>query len=214
MTLRRTRIKFCGITRLEDALAATALGVDAIGFVCVPASRRFVAPAEAARIRRRLPPLVSVVLLVSNAEVKTVSEAVSLIRPDVIQFHGHESRAFCEWFGQPYWKAVGVRDAADIRNAALDHPSAQALLLDRHSEEGMGGTGQRFDWAAVPRTVELPLILAGGLLPGNVGQAVRMVAPYAVDVSSGIELSPGRKDPEKMQAFVAAVRQADADSKP
>lgn len=209
MTTQRTRIKFCGITRLEDARVAVELGVDALGFVCVLRSRRNILPRHAALIRRSLPPLVSTVLLVSNADEVSVREAVAALEPDVIQFHGNESREFCEAFGRRYFRAVGVRSADDVRSAAAEYPTASALLLDSHGADGMGGTGQVFDWSAIPQDVEVPLILAGGLTPANVGQAVRMATPYAVDVSSGIETGPGRKDPLMMLAFVEAVRLAD-----
>jgi phosphoribosylanthranilate isomerase len=211
---RRTRIKFCGITRAEDAQRAVALGVDALGFVCVPASRRNIPPPDAANIRRRLPPLVSVVLLVSNADEAFVREAVAAIDPDYIQFHGREPAAFCASFGRRYWKALNPDSAAGLHAATLEFSSASAVLLDSHGGDGMGGTGQAFDWSLIPADIAKPLILAGGLNPANVGQAVRMVAPYAVDVSSGIESAPGRKDPEKMRAFVQAVRQADAQTGP
>lgn len=213
MSILRTRIKFCGITRLEDARIAVELGVDALGFVCVPGSRRNMPPEQAALIRRELPPLVSTVLLVSNADETTVREALAALDPDFIQFHGRELPAFCDSFGRRYWRAVSVHSAEDVRVAAHEFPQASALLLDSHGDDGMGGTGKSFDWSAIPRNVERPLILAGGLTPANVGQAVRMAAPYAVDVSSGIEAGPGRKDPEKMFAFVQAVRLADAQRK-
>lgn len=214
MNIHRTRIKFCGITRAEDARIAVQLGVDALGFVCVSGSRRNIRPLDAAAIRRSLPPMVSAVLLVSNADEATVREAAAAIEPDYIQFHGGESRAFCEAFGWRYWRAVSVCSAADARAAALEFPSADALLFDSHSSDGLGGTGRTFDWSTIPPDLDRPLILAGGLNPANVGQAVRMAAPYAVDVSSGIETSPGRKDPEKMLAFVEAVRAADAQKRP
>ncbi|MGQ0618604.1 MAG: phosphoribosylanthranilate isomerase [Panacagrimonas sp.] len=212
--LRRTRIKFCGITRLEDARIAVELGVDALGFVCVPGSRRNVRPEQAALIRQALPPLVSTVLLVSNADEKTVREAASVLDPDFIQFHGRETAAFCDSFGRRYWRAVSVRSAEDVRRAVDEFPRASALLLDSHGDDGMGGTGKSFDWSTIPRNVEHPLILAGGLTPANVGQAVRMAAPYAVDVSSGIEAGPGLKDPPMMRAFVEALRLADAQRNP
>lgn len=209
---RRTRIKFCGFTRAEDVDAAIALGVDAVGLVCVPSSKRFVTPAAAAALRRRLPAFVDAVLLLSNADKAWADMAMEEVEPDLVQFHGTESAAFCNGFAHRYLKGVSVRTTADVYAAAREFPQAAGLLLDSHSADGLGGTGLAFDWTQIPRDVELPLILAGGLSPDNVGRAVRMCAPFAVDVSSGIESAPGRKDPEKMRAFVEAVRLADAEA--
>lgn len=211
MNVTRTRIKFCGFTRADDLRAAVALGVDAVGFVCVPGSRRFVAAEDAAHLRETLPPFVTSVLLLSNADEAAAREAIARVRPDLVQFHGSETPEFCEQFERPYLKSVAVRTPADVLAAAARYRSARGLLLDSHGADGMGGTGQAFDWTQIPADRDVPLILAGGLHPGNVGQAVRMAVPYAVDVSSGIESAPGRKDPEKMRAFVQAVRLADAE---
>lgn len=208
----RTRIKFCGFTRAEDIDLAVALGVDAIGLICVPDSKRFLTPTAAAALRRRLPPFVSAVLLLSNADIAWADTALEAVEPDLVQFHGTESASYCSGFGRRYLKSVSVSHAEDVRAAARSHAQAAALLLDSHVPGGMGGTGQVFDWTQIPRDVELPLILAGGLNPANVGEAVRLCAPFAVDASSGIESAPGRKDPEQMRAFIAAVRQADAES--
>ena len=205
---RRTRIKFCGITRAEDAAAAIALGVDALGFVLVPKSARFMAPAAAAIIRAALPPLVSVVALFSNADENFVREAVALLKPDLLQFHGEEDAEFCESFGVPYMKAVAMTAQTSLVQQVTLYPAAAALLLDSHAPGGMGGSGRSFDWKQV-QAVGKPIVLAGGLRPDNVGEGIRSLRPYAVDVSSGIELQPGIKSREKMQAFVAAVRAAD-----
>ncbi|HKY93330.1 MAG TPA: phosphoribosylanthranilate isomerase [Nevskiaceae bacterium] len=207
--MQRTRIKFCGFTDADDLAAAVRLGVDAVGFVCVPGSKRYVTPETAAVLRRQVPPFVSTVLLLSNATESAARYAVATVNPDFVQFHGRESAAFCDGLGKPYLKAVGVGSRADIEAAAEAFPKATALLLDSHRDDGMGGTGQAFDWSIVPRDVGWALVLAGGLSPANAGLAVRMAAPYALDVSSGIEATPGRKDPEKMRAFVEAVRVAD-----
>jgi phosphoribosylanthranilate isomerase len=207
-TVQRTRIKFCGITRSEDAAVAVALGVDAIGFVLVPRSARYIAPGSAAVIRATLPPLVSVVLLFSNADEDFVKHAVTAIKPDLLQFHGEEPAAYCERFGLPYMKAVAMAGGLSLSQQAARYPSAAALLLDSHAPGGMGGTGHRFDWDKI-ESVPQPLVMAGGLTADNVGDAIRSVRPYAVDVSSGIELKPGIKSPEKMRAFVQAVRTAD-----
>lgn len=205
----RTRIKFCGFTRADDIARAVAMGVDAVGLVCVPGSRRYVSIDDAADLRRQVPREVAAVLLLSNASADDARRAIDAVDPDYVQFHGHESAEFCASFGRPYFKGVAARDTDSIRAAARAYPAAAALLLDSHGADGMGGTGQVFDWTVIPGDVQQPLILAGGLDPANAGLAVRMARPFAVDVSGGIEAAPGRKDPEKMQAFVDAVRQAD-----
>jgi phosphoribosylanthranilate isomerase len=207
--MQRTRIKFCGFTDADDLGTAVRLGVDAVGFVCVPGSKRHVTVATAAALRRQVPPFVSTVLLLSNATQAEAREAIDTVAPDFVQFHGRESAAFCDQFGRPYLKAVSVTSRADIESAGNAYPNAAGLLLDSHREDGMGGTGKAFDWTIVPRDVGWAMVLAGGLTPANAGLAVRMAAPYALDVSSGIEAAPGRKDPEKMRAFVEAVRVAD-----
>lgn len=205
----RTRIKFCGITRAGDAEAAVALGVDALGFVLVPASRRFLAPARARAIRRRLPPFVSAVALFRDADSASVQDAIDALAPDLLQFHGREDAAFCASFGLPYLKAVPMAGRPDLAREARRHRRAAALLLDGHGEGEMGGSGRAFAWRRVPR-LPLPIVLAGGLTPANVGAAIGTMRPFAVDVSSGIEARPGVKDPRRMKAFVAAVRRAEA----
>ena len=204
----RTRIKFCGITRAEDAAVAVSLGVDALGFVLVPASPRNIAPDAAAAIRRTLPPLVSTVALIRNAEGAFVREALQVLKPTYVQFHGDEDVAFCESFGIPYFKAVAMADPQDLPKLARTFASATALLLDGHAAKRMGGSGLTFDWSRV-QPIDQPIILAGGLKPGNVADGIAQARPYAVDVSSGIESSPGIKDSEKMRAFALAVRRAD-----
>lgn len=205
----RTRIKFCGFTLEQDVDVAVRMGADAIGLVCVPGSKRELSPTRAAALRARVPHYAASVLLLSNASEEEARAAIELVQPDYVQFHGTETEPFCASFGRAFFKSVAVRQAEDIRRAAREFPSAAALLLDSHGADGMGGTGQTFDWTQIARDVEKPLILAGGLRPDNVGEAVRMVAPFAVDVSSGIESAPGRKDFDKMKRFVEAVRQAD-----
>lgn len=210
---QRTRIKFCGITRGIDAQQAIGLGVDALGFVLVPASPRFIAPVDAAKIRRAMPPLVSSVALFRNAEPAFVREALRELQPDLVQFHGEEDAAYCGSFGLPYVKAVAMAEPQDLTALAARFATAAALLLDSHGAQGMGGSGHTFDWSRVAAT-DKPLILAGGLTPANVAQGMASVRPYAVDVSSGIESAPGQKDFEKMSAFVAAVRRANHELKP
>jgi phosphoribosylanthranilate isomerase len=207
--MQRTRVKFCGFTLADDLAVAVQLGVDAVGFVCVPGSKRYVTPEAAAALRRQVPPFVTTVLLLSNATESAARFAIATVNPDLVQFHGTESAAYCDRLGKPYLKSVSVGSRDDIEAAANAYPNATALLLDSHRPDGLGGTGQAFDWTIVPRDVGWALVLAGGLTPANVGLAVRMAAPYAADVSSGIEVAPGRKDPDKMRAFVEAVRVTD-----
>ncbi|HUP92478.1 MAG TPA: phosphoribosylanthranilate isomerase [Solimonas sp.] len=206
--MKRTRIKFCGITRPADAVAAVALGVDALGFVLVPASARYLDPTRAALIRRKLPPFVTAVALFQNADSGSVQDAIDALRPDLLQFHGEEDAAFCASFGLPYMKAVSMAQAQNLARALRQHRAASALLLDSHAPGALGGSGKTFDWSAV-RQATRPLVLAGGLTPANVGAAVRKLRPWAVDVSSGIETRPGIKNSAKMRAFVLAVRAAD-----
>lgn len=204
----RTRIKFCGITRARDAALAVALGVDAVGFVLVPASKRWIEPAAAARIRRVLPPFVSTVALFKDADAAFVQDAIDTLRPDLLQFHGDEDAAFCASFGLPYLKAVAMGRAQNLKRLVSTYAEASALLLDGHAPGEMGGSGKSFDWSRL-QAVKKPLVLAGGLTPENVARALRVARPYAVDVSSGIERKPGIKDEAKMRAFVNAVQRAD-----
>ncbi len=203
----RTRIKFCGITREQDALAAAALGVDALGFVFTRRSRRYVDPAKAASIRRALPPFMTCVALFMDDDAAWINEVLSIFRPDLLQFHGDESPATCATFGRAYLKAVAMASVHDVASYAAGFAGASGFLLDAHSHGGVGGTGERFDWSMMP-TLDRPLVLAGGLDVGNVTDAIVQTRPHAVDVSSGIEASPGIKDAQRMRAFVAAVHAA------
>lgn len=204
----RTRIKFCGLRRGEDVDAAIALGVDAVGFVLVPGSKRHVTARQAARLRQRVPAFVSVVALLMNAAESAVREAVETLGPDLLQFHGAESARECERYGLPYIKAVAMQGGADLPALARRYRHSRGLLLDGHAPGAMGGQGESFDWSQVS-AIATPLILAGGLHPRNVGRAIAQLRPYAVDVSSGIESAPGIKDAVAMRAFVQAVRRAD-----
>ncbi|MDR3415638.1 MAG: phosphoribosylanthranilate isomerase [Nevskia sp.] len=209
MDQQRTRIKFCGITRLEDLLAGAALGVDAVGFVLAAGSPRRLPLDAAAALRRRLPPLLTAVALLRNPSAAEVRQAIEILRPDLLQFHGDESAEFCAGFGLPYLKAVGMRgQRRPLLEIAAEYAAAAALLLDGHGAGEPGGQGVAFDWSAA-RDAGKPLILAGGLDAANVGLAIAAARPYAVDVSSGIEAAPGIKDSGKMEAFVRAVRDAD-----
>lgn len=206
--MSRTRIKFCGIRRKADAEAAVGLGVDALGFVLVPRSKRFITPEKAALVRAGVPPFVSVVALFMDADAADVQLAIDVLRPDLLQFHGQEDAAFCASFGLPYLKAVAMGVKTSLPREAKRFRGAAALLLDAHAPGAMGGRGEAFDWTQVA-PVRTPVILAGGLTPQNVGRGIRQLRPYAVDVSSGIEQRAGIKDLDKMRAFVKAVKRAD-----
>lgn len=208
----RTRIKICGLTRECDVDAAVVAGADAIGFVFYPKSPRYVAPARAAELARRVPPFVTLVALFANAAESEVARVLDEVPVDLLQFHGDESEAACRIWRRPYMKAARVRPGMDLLQYAADFSSARALLLDAFVE-GYGGGGQTFDWSLIPPDLPLPLVLSGGLNAANVGEAVRRLRPPAVDVSSGVEAEKGIKDSARIAAFVAAVRAADQTAK-
>lgn len=205
----RTRVKFCGITRVEDALAAVAQGCDAIGLVFYEKSPRAVDPHRAAEIVSVLPPFVSAVGLFVDAAAAQVQSVLDIVRLDVLQFHGDEPPAYCSQFGMPYLKAVRVRPETNLIQYASDYAGARALLLDAFAEGVPGGTGKTFDWSLIPSDLTLPVILAGGLNPENVTEAIRRTCPYAVDVSGGVEKEKGIKDVAKMAAFMRGVVHAE-----
>ncbi len=207
---RRTRIKFCGITRIEDAERAVALGVDLLGFVLVPASPRCISAAAAEAIRRALPPGVSSVALFKDAGADAIATALSQFQPDWLQFHGGEDADTCNAPGRRYLKAIAMGADIDLLVTAARFPDAHALLLDGHAPGAMGGSGQAFDWTRAEARLGRPIFVAGGLHPDNVAEAIARAQPFGVDVSSGIEAAPGIKDYGKMTAFVTAVREADA----
>ncbi len=205
----RTRIKICGITRTDDLQIAVKAGADALGFVFYPPSPRFVDVATAAELVAHMPPFVSRVGLFVNAEAAVVREILAAVPLELLQFHGDEDAAYCGQFGKPYLKAARMRPGFDLLEYARSFPSAQAILLDAYVE-GYGGAGQTFDWRLIPAGLPQPLVLSGGLNAGNVLEAIVNLRPWAVDVSSGVELAKGIKDAGKIAAFVAAVRTADS----
>ncbi len=207
---QRTRIKFCGLTRLDDVRAAVALGVDAIGVVLTEKSRRYAGIERAREIRMALPPFVDLVALFMDDMPGFIAEAVAAVQPDLLQFHGNETAQDCVRYRVPYLKAVAMGGGGDPVGAMHAHPAAAGFLLDGHAPGEQGGSGKTFDWSAALRAFTKPVVLAGGLNADNVGAAIRTVRPYGVDVSSGIESAPGIKDAAKLRAFVAAVRAADA----
>lgn len=203
-----TRVKLCGITRLEDGLVAAQAGADAIGLVFYAKSPRNVGLADAAHIVHALPPFVTSVALFVNPLAEEVDAVLRRVRPDVLQFHGDEPAEFCRSFGVPYLKAIRVRPELDLLQFAALYADAQGLLLDAWSAAAHGGTGERFDWNLIPADLPKPLILAGGLSPDNVRFAVETVKPWAVDVSSGVEISKGIKDAALIAAFMKEVKNA------
>ena len=205
--MARLKVKICGITRLEDALAAVRLGADALGFNFWPGSKRHVTPEAARAVVRRLPPLVTAVGVFVNPTRDEVLRAVETSGVVMAQLHGDETPELCLSLPLPVLKAIRVADARslaqiasyDVRGFVLDTPGA-----------GYGGSGRTFDWSLVAEAASaMPVVLAGGLTPENVGEAVRVVRPWAVDVASGVESAPGVKDEEKMKRFIEAAREAD-----
>lgn len=207
--MRRTRVKICGITRPEHARAAGA-GADAIGLVFYEPSPRYVTRARAREVCAALPPLVSIVGVFVNPEPRDIETAVEGLPVDLLQFHGEEPPELCAGAGKPYVKAVRVRCREDIVEAAARYPDARALLLDAHHEALWGGTGAKFDWDVVPDDIARPIVLAGGLTPDNVAEAIRRVRPFAVDVSGGVESAPGEKDARSMERFMKEVASAES----
>lgn len=210
----RTRIKICGVTRVGDALLACELGADAIGLVMTPSSPRCVPIERARAIRDALPPFVTAVALTHGLPAERVRAIIDSVHPDCVQFHGLEDAAFCESFDVRYIKALGMAGEVDVRALAATHPHAAGFVLDGHAPGEQGGRGNTFDWSRIPRDLGRPVILAGGLTAGNVAAAIRMVRPWAVDLSSGVESSPGVKDAVKLRAFFAAARAAQAGQEP
>ena len=200
-----TRVKFCGLRHKDDIADAVALGVDALGFVFYKPSSRSVAPEDAATLTRAVPAFLTRVGLFVNENAETIKRIFEIARLNLIQYHGEESPEFCDSVGLPYIKAFRVQQDMDIRGAIDRYPNASGFLLDAYVKGQPGGTGERFDWGLIPRSYA-PIILAGGLTPGNAKDAIEQVAPWALDVSGGIESKPGRKDPDKMARFMDACR--------
>lgn len=205
----RVRSKICGLTRLQDVQAAVEHGADALGLVFYPPSRRHLRSDEAATLARAVPAFVTVTGLFVNAEAAAVREVLAQVPLNLLQFHGDEEPDYCRQFGLPYIKAVRVQPGLDLLQYASAYPDARGLLLDAFVAGVPGGTGHSFDWSLIPPQLPLPLILSGGLDPGTVSEAVRRTRPFAVDVSSGVESSPGIKDAGKIAAFIKGVRDAE-----
>ena len=202
------RSKICGITRIEDALAAVEAGADALGFVFYPKSPRAVTAQQAKAIIAALPPFISTVGLFVNASACELNETLDAVPLDLLQFHGDETPEQCEGYHRPFIKALRVKAGDDIAAACKQYSKASGILLDTYVEGVPGGTGETFDWALIPKELSKPIILAGGLTSANVSQAIAQVRPYAVDVSGGVEKSKGIKDHDKIRAFMSAVHGA------
>jgi len=215
--MNHTRVKICGITTSEHARHAASSGADAIGLVFHEKSPRHVTPVRADEICRQLPAFVTTVALFQDASEKEVINTLERVAIDLLQFHGGEQPSFCRQFNKPYIKAIAMgmamgetlaatEDTTDLYRAAEAYHDARGLVLDGHAPGEDGGTGKSFDWDKIPDDLALPVILAGGLNANNVAEAIRIVQPYAVDVSSGVESEKGIKDADKISAFIKAVK--------
>ena len=202
------RVKICGITSPGQATMAQDAGADALGLVIYPKSPRHVDIQKATEIRAVIGPQTNAVVLLVNADEATVRWVIAEVKPDLIQFHGDETPAFCQQFGFPFIRAIRMREGLDIDAEVSAYKAEGGFLFDAWSEDQYGGTGHQFDWNRLPSSRDYPLILAGGLTPDNVASAVTLVRPEMVDVSGGVESSPGVKDLAKVQAFISNAKQA------
>ena len=205
----RTRVKICGFTCVEDAVNAAYLGVDAVGLVFYPPSPRHVEIAQAVEIAKALPAFTSTVALFVDADEQQIRRVLDQVAVDFIQFHGDEPAQDCRLYQKPYIKAIRMHPGVDVTALADQYYDASGLLLDAYHPSAKGGTGSQFNWNMIPKDCALPVILAGGLETGNVKQAVSLVRPYALDVSSGVEKNKGIKDANKMAAFLTEVLHSD-----
>jgi phosphoribosylanthranilate isomerase len=206
----RTRVKICGITREQDAIAVVQAGADALGLVFYPKSPRHVTPEQARRIARAVAPFVTVTGLFVNASADLIREVLASVPLGLLQFHGQETNQQCNCFGLPFIKSIAMQSETDLLSIVSGYPDAAGFLLDAWQPESHGGGGVAFDWQLVPEATRVPIILAGGLTPGNVATAIRSAKPYAVDVSTGVESGKGIKSREKIEAFMREVRNSEA----
>lgn len=207
---QKTRVKICGITRTEDALLSESCGADALGFVFVKASKRFIEPEVAKTISDEIAPFIIRVGLFLDASVSEIEHAFKIMPGLLPQFHGRETAEECDRFGVPYLKAIGLGAGMPSPEELAAYKNASAFLFDSNEPGQLGGTGHVFDWQKLDQNVGKPVILAGGLNPDNVGTAIEQIKPYAIDVSSGVEASKGIKDHAAVRAFMANIRRADA----
>ena len=205
-----TRVKICGITSIEDAHNVADAGADAIGLVFYAKSSRYVTPEQAAKICSSLPPFVSSVALFMNADAAQVNDTLSKVKLDLLQFHGSESPEFCRSFNKPYIKAVGIDGLKDFTTYADLYHDALGILIDSHALGKAGGTGKTFDWQLLPKNYSKPIILAGGLNPDNVAEAIQQTSVYAIDLSGGVESSPGIKSKAKINTLMGEVKRANS----
>ncbi len=209
--VRRVRVKVCGITRPCDARLAGELGADAIGMIFYPPSPRGVNLEQAQSIMAEVAPMLTTVGVFVEPEPGTLESILHALPLDLVQLHGNESPQFCESVGRPYIKAISMREGVDLQDQAARYPGARALLLETHNDKLIGGTGQVFDWQMAKAKIPTPVILAGGLNPSNVAQAIQTVHPACVDANSGVESEPGIKDAAKLAAFIREVQRVQAD---
>lgn len=200
------QVKICGITNIEDATVAVAAGADALGLVFYAASPRHLGIDRAAAIAAAVPPFVTLTGLFVNAAAEEVQSVLAKVPLNLLQFHGDEDAGYCAQFLRPYIKALRMKDGLDVLAAMDEHPRARGFLLDAYRPGVPGGTGETFDWQRVPQHSGRPVVLAGGLDPDNVARAIEIARPQAVDVSGGVEASPGRKDPQRVAAFIRAAK--------
>lgn len=205
---KRTRVKICGITNLEDALTATRAGADAIGLVFYHGSPRYVPIEKARKIVEQLPPFISCVGLFVDAEERLIQDVLEQVAIDTLQFHGQEPEWACSLYNRPYIKAIRMSEGVNLVDEVDKYPSANALLLDTYVKDKPGGTGLSFDWSKIPEGINKPIILAGGLNVDNVKKAIMQAQPYAVDVSGGVESEKGKKDPDKIFNFIREAMNA------
>ena len=201
----RVRTKICGITRVEDAVCAVNAGADAIGLVFYTPSPRNVSIEQAQKICAVLPPFITVVALFVDEQASVIEHVCKSVPISLLQFHGNESESDCMGFSIPYIKAIRVQFDSDVHHAEVKYKSAQAILVDTYKKGVAGGTGELFDWSLLPADHKKPLVLAGGLTPDNIRNAIRTVQPYAVDVSGGVESEKSIKDHEKVSQFIEEV---------
>lgn len=200
------RVKICGITTPEQAQMAQQYGADALGLVIYEKSPRYVSVDQAAKIRAAITGSTLAIALLVNPSESLVKQVIEQVKPDFIQFHGDEVPDFCHQFNFPFIRAVRMRDGLDINAEVAAYNAEGGFLFDAWSDDLYGGTGHSFDWSRLPTTTDYQLILAGGLTAENVNQAVAMTQPYMVDVSGGVESSPGVKDPQKVKAFITEAK--------
>jgi phosphoribosylanthranilate isomerase len=208
----RTRVKICGLKSFEEAKLAADCGADSIGLVFHAPSPRYIELESAIAIRRQLPAFVTLTALFLNETEQWVSQVVEELKPDCLQFHGTESAEFCQRWSMPYIKAIPMASVDHPAQYASDYRYAQGFLMDSNAAGRLGGSGDTFDWSKIPSNFHYPLILAGGLTPLNVADAVAQVKPWAVDVSSGVEKSRGVKDTLLIQQFCKEVHRVDCRS--